>query len=130
MALGFGQFGQARPIDTDVVDVITGRGLFGLYLGVTWPHQVSLGAHCQLEPGIYFKFDGIYEPGPRLLIGEHVFIGAGCEFNFRREIVIGATPIPAETSETARLRLLSNQTVAAAIIGAKNAPAARPTRIP
>jgi len=57
---------------------------------VTWPHQVSLGAHCQLEPGIYFKFDGIYEPGPRLVIGDDVFIGAGCEFNFRRKIVIGA----------------------------------------
>jgi hypothetical protein len=38
--------------------------------------------------------------------------------------------MPADTSDTARLRLLSNQTVAAAIIGAKNAPAARPTRIP
>jgi len=57
---------------------------------VTWPHQVSIGTHCQLEPGIYFKFDGIYEPGPRLLIGDNVFIGAGCEFNFRRKIVIGA----------------------------------------
>jgi len=57
---------------------------------VTWPHQVSLGARCQLEPGIYFKFDGIYEPGPSLLIGDNVFIGAGCEFNFRRKIVIGA----------------------------------------
>lgn len=57
---------------------------------VTWPHQVSLGAHCRLETGIYFKFDGIYEAGPRLLIGDNVFIGAGCEFNFCRKIVIGA----------------------------------------
>src|SRR5258705_492909 len=31
------------------------------------------------------------------------------------EIVIGATPIPAETSETARLRLVSNHAVVAAI---------------
>jgi len=46
------------------------------------------------------------------------------------EIVMGATPMPADTSETARLRLLSNQVVAAAIIGAKNAPAAAPTRMP
>src|SRR4029453_9278364 len=45
------------------------------------------------------------------------------------EIVIGATPMPAETSDTARLRLLSNHSVAAAIIGAKKAPAARPTRM-
>ena len=62
---------------------------------VTWPHQVSLGARCQLEPGIYFKFDGIYEPGPSLLIGDNVFIGAGCEFNFRRKIVIGAQSLVA-----------------------------------
>src|SRR5438105_2521161 len=45
------------------------------------------------------------------------------------EIVSGATPIPAETSETARLRWVSNQAVAAAIIGAKKALAARPTRM-
>ena len=46
------------------------------------------------------------------------------------EMVIGATPIPAETSETARLRLVVNHPVAVAIIGAKNALAARPTRMP
>jgi len=46
------------------------------------------------------------------------------------EIVMGAMPMPADTSETARLRLLSNHRVAAAIIGAKNAPAANPTRMP
>src|SRR5215472_12725750 len=42
------------------------------------------------------------------------------EINHRAngETVIGATPIPAETNETARLRLLSNHIVAAAIIGA------------
>jgi acetyltransferase-like isoleucine patch superfamily enzyme len=67
-----------------------GRGTLLPKIRVTWPHQVSLGAHCQLEPGIYFKFDGIYEPGPRLLIGDNVFIGAGCEFNFCRKIVIGS----------------------------------------
>ena len=46
------------------------------------------------------------------------------------EIVSGATPMPAETSDTARLRCLSNQAVVSAIIGAKNVLAARPTRIP
>ena len=46
------------------------------------------------------------------------------------EIVIGATPIPAETSETARLRCVSNHAVVSAIIGAKNVLAARPTRMP
>ena len=46
------------------------------------------------------------------------------------EIVIGATPMPADTSDTARLRLSANQSVAAAIIGAKKAPAASPTMTP
>ena len=38
--------------------------------------------------------------------------------------------MPAETSDTARLRLSSNHAVVAAIIGAKKALAARPTRMP
>lgn len=46
------------------------------------------------------------------------------------EMVIGATPMPAETSETARLRCRSNQPVVSAIIGAKNVLAASPTRMP
>ena len=46
------------------------------------------------------------------------------------EIVIGATPMPAETSDTARLRCVSNQAVVSAIIGAKNVLAAKPTRMP
>lgn len=57
---------------------------------VTWPHQVSLGSNCTLERGIYFKFDGIWQPGPSLVIGDSVFIGTGCEFNFRRKIDIGS----------------------------------------
>src|SRR5262249_48008791 len=46
------------------------------------------------------------------------------------EMVMGATPMPAETSETARLRFSANHAVAAAITGAKKALAARPTRMP
>jgi hypothetical protein len=38
--------------------------------------------------------------------------------------------MPAETSDTARLRLVSNHAVAAAIMGAKKALAASPTRTP
>ena len=45
-------------------------------------------------------------------------------------IVIGAMPMPTETRLTARARLVSNQPVTVAIIGAKKAPAARPTRRP
>jgi acetyltransferase-like isoleucine patch superfamily enzyme len=43
-----------------------------------------------LEHGIYFKFDGVWQPGPALIIGDNVFIGTGCEFNFRRKIDIGS----------------------------------------
>ena len=45
-------------------------------------------------------------------------------------MVIGATPMPAETSETARLRCLSNQPVTVAIMGAKIDPAEPPTTMP
>ena len=45
-------------------------------------------------------------------------------------MVIGAIPMPAETSETARLRWVSNQPVTVAIIGAKIAAVAPPTITP
>ena len=57
---------------------------------VTWPHQVSLGDNCTLESDIYFKFDGIWAPGPSIVIRERVFIGLGCEFNIRKKIEVGA----------------------------------------
>lgn len=57
---------------------------------VTWPHQVSLGARCILEHDIYFKFDGIWSPGPNLTFGDQVYIGTGCEFNIRRRIKVGS----------------------------------------
>src|SRR5262245_5431907 len=46
------------------------------------------------------------------------------------DMTIGAIPMPAETSETARLRWVSNQPVTQAIIGAKIAAVAPPTRRP
>ena len=45
-------------------------------------------------------------------------------------MVIGATPMPADTSETARLRFFSNQPVTVAKVGVKTAPAAPPTTMP
>lgn len=45
-------------------------------------------------------------------------------------IVIGAMPMPAETSETASARLLVNQLEVVAIIGAMKAPVAAPTSTP
>src|ERR1700679_3883447 len=46
------------------------------------------------------------------------------------DMVIGALPIPAETSDTARPRWVSNQPVTVAIIGAKIAAVAPPTITP
>src|SRR6478672_4757490 len=46
------------------------------------------------------------------------------------DMVIGAMPMPAETSDTARLRWVSNQPVTHAIIGAKIAAQAAPTISP
>jgi acetyltransferase-like isoleucine patch superfamily enzyme len=57
---------------------------------ITWPHQVSFGSHCTLEPDSYFKFDGIYCPGPSIRFGDNVFIGTGCEFNIRVGLVVGS----------------------------------------
>ena len=57
---------------------------------VTWPHQVSLGTGCTLEHDIYFKYDGIWAPGPSIIVRERVFIGFGCEFNVRRRVEIGS----------------------------------------
>lgn len=56
---------------------------------VTWPHQVSIGENCILEPGIYFKYDGIWSEGPTIIIEDNVFIGSGCEFNSNCGIIIG-----------------------------------------
>lgn len=56
---------------------------------VSWPHQVSIGSHCQLEPGTIFKYDGIWNPGPSIKIGDEVFIGNGCEFNINTGITVG-----------------------------------------
>ena len=56
---------------------------------MTWPHQVQIGKNCVLESEIYFKFDGIWCPGPSIVIGDNVFIGRGCEFNIRKRISVG-----------------------------------------
>ena len=66
-----------------------GRGTLLPKVHVTWPHQISLGAACTLEHDIYFKFDGIWAPGPSIVIRDRVFIGFGCEFNVRRRLEIG-----------------------------------------
>lgn len=55
----------------------------------TWPHQVSIGNSCRVEHGVYFHYDGIYKPGPSIIIGNNTFIGAGVEFNITKNITVG-----------------------------------------
>jgi len=56
---------------------------------VNWPHQISLGDNCILEHNIHFKFDGIWQQGPSIILRENVFVGTGCEFNISKSIHIG-----------------------------------------
>ncbi|MDD3078965.1 MAG: acyltransferase [Paludibacter sp.] len=57
-------------------------------LFVTWPHQVSIGNKCNIEHGVYFKYDGIWSKGPSIIIKDNVFIGSNCEFNIKNRIII------------------------------------------
>jgi acetyltransferase-like isoleucine patch superfamily enzyme len=50
---------------------------------------VSFGARCVIERNSYFKFEGIWQPGPALVFADDVFIGTGCEFNICRGITVG-----------------------------------------
>lgn len=58
-------------------------------LFVTWPHQISIGGGCIIERNVNFKYDGPWLPGPRIVIGNTVFIGTNCEFNINEGITIG-----------------------------------------
>ena len=66
-----------------------GPGTFVPSLEMVWPHQTVIGRNCVLETGLFFKFDGVWEPGPSILIGDRVFLGRGTEFNIRKSIHIG-----------------------------------------
>lgn len=75
-----------------------GKGVSFSSLHVTWPHQVCIGDHCRLEHDIYFHYDGIYAPGPKIVIGDSCFIGSGCEFNISEGIEIGRKTLIASGS--------------------------------
>jgi len=66
-----------------------GQGTHVPKIFVSWPHQVSLGNNCVLEHNIHFKFDGIWQPGPAIIIKDDVFIGNNCEFNINEGVRIG-----------------------------------------
>jgi acetyltransferase-like isoleucine patch superfamily enzyme len=66
-----------------------GKGAVFGSLWITWPHQVRLGSRCRLEQNVYLKFDGLWQEGPSIIIGDDCFIGSNCEFNIRMRIMIG-----------------------------------------
>lgn len=66
-----------------------GRGTRMPRLLMPWPHQVSLGRDCILQPDIFFNYSHYWTPGPSMIFGDRVFIGRGCEFNIREKILIG-----------------------------------------
>ena len=57
---------------------------------MTWPHQVRIGKDCVLERDIHFGYDGIWSPGPSIVVEDRCFLGAHCEFNIRNQIRIGS----------------------------------------
>ena len=56
---------------------------------VTWPHQVRIQSNSVIEPNVFFKYDGIWQPGPSIVVGCNCFIGMNCEFNIKAGITIG-----------------------------------------
>lgn len=66
-----------------------GEGTRFSRLYATWPHNTLIGRWCQLEHGVYFHFDGIYTPDRAILLGDHCFVGSGCEFNVSLRVRIG-----------------------------------------
>jgi acetyltransferase-like isoleucine patch superfamily enzyme len=81
-------FSPIRKIILKTQGMKIGRGTIPA-IRVNWPHQVQIGDTCHLEHGVYFKFDGIWSPGPSIVVGNRVFIGANVEFNISRGLNIG-----------------------------------------
>lgn len=58
-------------------------------LQFSWPHQIRIGSRTTIEGGTYLKYDGIWKPGPSIILGKDIFIGAGVEFNIKGSITVG-----------------------------------------
>jgi acetyltransferase-like isoleucine patch superfamily enzyme len=82
-------FGFFRKIFLQLMGMKIGKGTTLPQMCVSWPHQVVIGKNCLLEDSIHFKYDGIWSKGPSIIIEDNVFIGFGCEFNIREELIIG-----------------------------------------
>lgn len=66
-----------------------GRGTLLPRIRATWPHRVRLGPRCVLDPGVAFHLPGPWREELAIDIGEHVYLGAGCEFNITTHLRIG-----------------------------------------
>jgi acetyltransferase-like isoleucine patch superfamily enzyme len=80
---------SARKLWFSLQGMKTGAGTQLPSILVNWPHQVKIGNDCRLEHHICFKYDGIWQPGPGIIIGNRNFIGNNCEFNIKKSIQIG-----------------------------------------
>ena len=87
--LAYPFIGKIRNLRYIFFGMKIGSGTYLPKIFLTWPHQISLGKNCNLEPNSYFKFDGVWNPGPRIVIKDTVFIGANCEFNITESITVG-----------------------------------------
>ena len=81
--------GSIRKCWFSILGMKIGTGTVLPQLFITWPHHIAIGRNCTLEHHIYFKYDGIWKKGPRIKIGDNVFIGTACEFNIKEGINIG-----------------------------------------
>jgi carbonic anhydrase/acetyltransferase-like protein (isoleucine patch superfamily) len=78
-----------RKLILRVRGAVIGEGTQVPRLLVTWPHQVSLGRDCVLQPDVFFNYSHFWTPGPSMIFGDRVFLGRGCEFNIRERITVG-----------------------------------------
>ena len=81
--------GNLRRIHLRVQGMEIGVNTYIPKVFITWPHQVKIGSNCRLERNIIFNFDGIYQPGPNIIIGDNNFIGNGVEFNIQARLTMG-----------------------------------------
>jgi len=79
---------RARRIGWQARGMSLGKGTLPGKISANWPHQISIGSGCALEEELVFKFDGIFAPGPSIVIGNNVFLGRQCEFNIQKGITI------------------------------------------
>jgi len=82
-------FGKLRKRYLSFLGMKIGKGTIVPKININWPHQVSIGNKCQLEQNIHFKYDGIWQKGPNIIIGNNNFIGSNVEFNIKKNIKIG-----------------------------------------